>query len=183
MSELEKQLERHLDRAPKVGAGVFIAPGAVVLGDVTLGEGASVWHNAVLRGDINRIEIGRHSNVQDNAVVHLADEYPCLVGNHVTIGHGAIIHACTIKDEVLVGMGATILDGAVIGEQSVVGAGALVTQRKEIPPGSLVMGSPAKVVRALTTEEREAVKVWAEKYVELASHYLRRKLDAGAASR
>lgn len=178
MSGLEQQVERHLNQRPKVGPGVFIAPGAVVLGDVTLGEGSSVWYNAVLRGDINRIEIGHHSNVQDNAVLHLADDYPCLLGNYVTVGHGAIVHACTIGNEVLVGMGATILDGAVVGDQTVVGAGSLITQRKKIPAGSLVMGSPAKVVRALTTEEREAIKVSAKKYVQLAEYYLKQKLHS-----
>lgn len=180
MSGLEQQVEKHLKQTPRIGPGVFIAPGAVVLGDVTLGEGSSVWYNAVLRGDINRIEIGHHTNVQDNAVLHLADDYPCVLGNYVTVGHGAIAHACTIGDEVLVGMGATILDGAVVGDQTVVGAGSLITQRKEIPPGSLVMGSPAKVVRALTTEERKAIKVWAEKYVELAEYYLKQELPSAA---
>ena len=144
-----------------------------MLGDVTLGDHASVWYNAVLRGDINRIAVGHHSNIQDLAVLHLADNFPCLVGNYVTVGHGAILHACTIGDEVLIGMGATVLDGAVIGEQSLVGARALVTPGTQIPPGSMVLGSPAKVVRQLTPEERARLKTWAEKYVSVADHYLK----------
>src|SRR6266581_4953887 len=159
MSSLEQQLETFLRAHPKLGKAVYIARGAVVLGDVTLGDESSVWYNAVLRGDINRIVIGHHTNVQDNAVLHLADEYPCLLGNYVTVGHCAIVHACTVGNEVLIGMGATILDGAVIGDRSLVGANALVTQKAEIPAGSLVLGSPAKVVRALTVAEQEQLKV------------------------
>jgi carbonic anhydrase/acetyltransferase-like protein (isoleucine patch superfamily) len=173
MAGLEKQLHRFLRRQPALGRGVYIAKGAVVLGDVKLGDHSSVWYHAVLRGDINRIRVGHHSNIQDNAVLHLADEFPCLVGNFVTIGHSAIVHACTVGDEVLVGMGAVILDGAVIGRQSIVGAGALVTQGTKIPPGSLVLGSPAKVVRPLTRRERSGLKQWAEKYVSNAAYCLK----------
>jgi carbonic anhydrase/acetyltransferase-like protein (isoleucine patch superfamily) len=172
MSELAKQIERFLRKAPTMGKNVYVAKGAAVLGDVTLGDHASVWFNAVLRGDINRIVVGHHTNVQDNAVLHLADEYACVVGNYVTIGHSAIVHACTVGDEVLVGMGSTILDGAVIGEQCLIGANALVTQGTRIPPGSLVLGSPAKVVRQLTGDERASLKGMAEKYVSLAGYYL-----------
>src|SRR6266498_2166024 len=121
MRDLIRQLETFLRKEPTLGKEVYIAKTAVVLGDVTIGDYSSVWYNAVLRGDINRIVVGHHTNIQDNAVLHLADDYPCLVGNYVTIGHGAIVHACTIGDEVLVGMGATILDGAVIGELCLIG--------------------------------------------------------------
>src|SRR5437016_2775820 len=113
VGKLEKQLNRFLRKRPSLGKGVFIAEGAVVLGDVSLGARSSVWFNAVLRGDINRIVVGHHTNIQDNAVLHLADDYACIVGNYVTVGHSAIVHACTVGDEVLVGMGSTILDGAV----------------------------------------------------------------------
>lgn len=178
MSELQQQLNNFLGRRPTIGKDVYIAPGAVVLGDVRLGDYSSVWYNAVLRGDINHIEVGHHSNIQDNCVLHLADEYPCVVGHYVTVGHGAIVHACTVADEVLVGMGAIIMDGAFIGKQSIIGAGALVTQGEEIPPGSMVLGSPAAVVRALTVEERGRIKGFADKYVELASHYRRRSKEA-----
>jgi carbonic anhydrase/acetyltransferase-like protein (isoleucine patch superfamily) len=174
---LEQQLAEFLLRKPTLGPGVYIARGAVVLGDVTLGESSSVWYNAVMRGDINRIVIGHHTNVQDNAVVHLADELPCLVGNFVTIGHSAILHACTVRDEVLVGMGSTILDGAVIGEQTIIGARALVPQEMEIPPGSMVLGVPAKIVRALTPDERRALKGWAEKYARYSAYCLKNKIN------
>lgn len=173
MSKLRKQLDRFLLKKPKLGKGVYIARGAAVLGDVKIGDYSSVWYNAVLRGDINRIVVGHHSNIQDNAVLHLADDFPCIVGNYVTIGHSAVVHACRVGDEVLVGMGAIILDGAVIGKQSIIGAKALVTQNAKIPPGSLVLGAPAKVVRALTPEERAGVKYWAQKYVENSAYCLK----------
>jgi gamma-carbonic anhydrase len=172
MPELEQQLERFLSQKPALGQGVFIGVGAVVLGDVTLGDHSSVWYNAVLRGDINRIVVGHHTNIQDNAVLHLADELPCLVGNYVTVGHSAILHACSIGDEVLVGMRATVLDGAVIGEQSLIGAHALVTQGMKIPAGSLVLGAPATVARPLTPMERLALKGWADKYARYAAYCL-----------
>jgi carbonic anhydrase/acetyltransferase-like protein (isoleucine patch superfamily) len=152
----------------------------VVVGDVTLGDRSSVWYGAVLRGDINRIVVGHDSNVQDNAVLHLADDYPCLVGNWVTIGHSANVHACTIGDECLVGMGATVLDGAVVGEQCLIGAHALVTPGTVIPPGSMVLGSPAKVVRPLRPEERAGLKHWAQKYVTNGAYCLRHGLHVGA---
>jgi carbonic anhydrase/acetyltransferase-like protein (isoleucine patch superfamily) len=175
VSKLQKQLDRYLTKKPKLGKGVYIARGAVVLGDVTLGDYSSVWYNAVLRGDINRIVVGHHTNVQDNAVLHLADDFPCIVGNYVTIGHSAIVHACTVGDETLVGMGAVILDGAVIGKQCLIGAKALVTQGTKIPPGSMVLGAPAKVVRMLTREERAGLKAWAQKYVENSAYCLKNK--------
>jgi carbonic anhydrase/acetyltransferase-like protein (isoleucine patch superfamily) len=173
MNKLWKQLDRFLLKQPKLGKGVYIARGAAVLGDVTLGDYSSVWYNAVLRGDINRIVVGHHSNVQDNAVLHLADDFPCIVGNYVTIGHSAVVHACKVGDETLVGMGAVILDGAVIGRQSIIGAKALVTQGTKIPPGSLVLGAPARIVRALTREERAGLKAWAQKYVENSAYCLK----------
>jgi carbonic anhydrase/acetyltransferase-like protein (isoleucine patch superfamily) len=175
VSKLEKQLDKFLSAKPKLGTGVYIARGAAVLGDVTLGDYSSVWYNAVVRGDINRIEVGHHTNIQDNAVLHLADNFPCIVGNFVTIGHSAIVHACEVGDEVLVGMGAVILDGAVVGEQSLIGAKALVTQGMKIPAGSLVLGAPAKVVRALSPEERAGLKAWADKYVENAAYCLKNR--------
>lgn len=177
MAKLEKQLDNFLRKKPSLGEGVYIATGAMVLGDVTLGEYSSVWYNAVLRGDINRIVVGHHSNIQDNAVVHLADDFPCLIGNYVTVGHSAVIHACTVEDEVLVGMGAVILDGAVVGKQSIIGAKALVTQGTRIPPGSMVLGAPAKVVRALTRKERAGLKAWAKKYVGNAAFCLKHRIN------
>jgi gamma-carbonic anhydrase len=177
---LDEQLDAFLRKQPVLGKNVYIARGAVVVGDVTLGDGASVWYNAVLRGDINRIVVGVGSNIQDNSVLHLADDYPCIVGDYVTVGHSAIVHACTIGNECLIGMGAVILDGAELGEQCLVGAKALVTQNCKIPPGSLVLGAPAKVVRPLTLEERGGLKYWAEKYVANAAYCLKHHINTGA---
>ena len=171
-SKLQLQLQRYLSKRPRLGRRVYIAAGAVVVGDVRLGDCSSVWYHAVLRGDINRIIVGHHTNIQDAAVLHLSDDFPCRLGNYVTIGHGAIVHACSIGDEVLVGMGAIILDGAVVGAQSLIGAGALVTQGTRIPPGSLVVGSPARVARRLTRAERLRLKSWAVKYVHNAAFCL-----------
>ena len=179
MAELDPQLNKFLRKQPKLGKGVFIASTGVVLGDVTLGAHSSVWYGAVLRGDINRIVVGHHSNIQDNAVLHLADKFPCVLGNWVTVGHGAIVHACEVGDEVLVGMGAVILDGAVIGKQSIIGAKALVTQGTIIPPGSMVLGAPAKVVRKLTNAERAGLKWWAQKYVDNGAYCLKHKINVG----
>jgi carbonic anhydrase/acetyltransferase-like protein (isoleucine patch superfamily) len=178
MTDVVKQLETYLRKKPLLGQGVYIAQSAVVIGDVTLGDHSSVWHNAVLRGDINRIVVGHHTNIQDNAVLHLADDYPCLVGDYVTIGHSAIVHACTVGNEVLIGMGAIILDGAMIGEKSLIGADALVTQKTQIPPRSLVLGSPAKAVRALTAEELEQLRASAEKYAQNAAYCLKHAIHA-----
>ncbi len=179
MGKLEKQLDTFLRRQPRLGKGVYIAKTASVVGDVKLGDYASVWYGAVLRGDINRIVVGHHSNIQDNAVLHLADNYACILGNYVTVGHSAIVHACKVGDEVLVGMGAIILDGAVIGKQSLIGAKALVKQGMKIPAGSLVLGAPAKVVRKLTPEERAGLKYWATKYVANGAYCLKHGLNVG----
>ena len=166
-----ERMARYLDARPSIHPTAFVAPGADIMGDVTLAEESSVWFQSVLRADINRIVIGPRSNVQDGSVVHLADDYGVFVGELVTVGHKAILHACTVADEVLIGMGAIVLDGAEIGARSIIGAGALVTGGKKIPPGSLVLGSPAKVVRVLTLDEQAGIKVWAEKYVALSKVY------------
>lgn len=167
-------IESYMEFFPTVHESAFIAASADVIGRVTLHEESSVWYHATLRGDINEIVVGPRSNIQDNAVIHLADDYGCYVGELVTVGHSAILHACTVKDEVLVGMGAIVLDGAVIGERSIIGAGALVTGGTVIPPGSLVLGSPAKVVRTLSLEEQGKVRYWAEKYVRQRQRFLER---------
>ncbi|MEM9079459.1 MAG: gamma carbonic anhydrase family protein [Verrucomicrobiota bacterium] len=167
-------IEPYENTLPTLGKDVFLASSADLIGRVTLGDESSVWYNTTLRGDINEIIVGPRSNIQDNAVLHLADDYPCLIGELVTVGHSAIVHAATVKDEVLVGMGSIILDGAVIGERSIIGAGALVTGGTEIPPGSLVLGSPAKVVRTLSLAEQKDVKSWAEKYVRQSRKFLAR---------
>lgn len=172
---LQERLARHLGRIPDVAHAAFVAPNATVVGDVTLGRDASVWYGCVLRGDINTIAIGAGTNIQDLTMVHLADDHGVTIGQACTVGHSAIIHACTIGDECLIGMGATILDGARIGDRCIVGANALVTQRFEAPAGSLVLGSPAKVVRVLSPEEQAGIRRWAEKYIEVARAHAARR--------
>jgi gamma-carbonic anhydrase len=165
---LQERLKRHLGCEPDTAAALFIASTATVLGDVVLGRDSSVFYGAVLRGDINEIRVGDGTNIQDNAVLHLSDDWGVHVGSWCTIGHGAILHACTVGDECLIGMGATVLDGAVIGARCIVGAHALVTHGFECPPGSLVHGSPARVIRPLSVGEQDGLRGWAEKYVEVA---------------
>jgi hypothetical protein len=160
------------DSKPFVADDVFIAPGAVVIGAVELHAESSVWYGAVLRGDINRIVVGAQSNVQDGSVLHVSDDHACILGERVIVGHRAVVHACTVGDEVLVGMGAIILDGAKIGARSIIAAGALVTKNMLVPEGSLVVGSPARVVRALAPEEQMANARLALKYVEISRRYL-----------
>ena len=170
---LQERLAAHLFKTPDTGKAQWIASNATVVGDVTLGAQSSVFYGAILRGDIARIVVGEGSNIQDNAIVHLADNLDAVIGAWCTIGHAAIIHACTIEDECLIGMGATVLDGARIGARSIVGAGAVVTQRMQVPPGSMVLGTPAKVVRTLSEAEQSALRAWAEKYVDVAAAHRR----------
>ena len=159
-----------LDQSPSYDDTNYIAETAVVIGDVTLGDGASVWHHCVLRGDVNWIRVGAETNVQDHTVVHVTHgTAPTNIGARVTIGHNAIIHGCTVEDEVLIGMGATVLDHAVIGRHSIVGAQALITKNTEIPPRSLVLGQPAEVVRELTDEEVESIQDGADNYVQYSA--------------
>lgn len=175
--QADKRLDKFLRQRPKIGKGVYIARGAVVTGAVTIGEHSSVWHNAVLRGDIERIIVGHHTNIQDNAVLHLEDDTPCVVGNYVTIGHAAIVHACTVGDETLIGMGAVILDRVKIGKQCLIGAKALVPPGTEIPDGSMALGMPARVVRSLTEAERDRLKKSAEKYARIAGYCLEHRVN------
>ncbi|HLW21955.1 MAG TPA: gamma carbonic anhydrase family protein [Sphaerochaetaceae bacterium] len=159
------------DTVPDTERAVFIAPSADIVGDVTLGADTSIWFNATVRGDMASITIGDGSNIQDNAVVHVNSGMPTKIGRQVTVGHGAIVHACTIGDHVLVGMGSIILDEAVIGDQCLVAAGALVTPRKQFPPRSLIVGSPAKAIRSLTDEEVAQIRENAVHYQELGRDY------------
>ncbi|MBI3886356.1 MAG: gamma carbonic anhydrase family protein [Opitutae bacterium] len=163
-----QRLDRHLGRKPDLTRAAFVAANATVVGDVTLGAQSSVWYGCVLRGDINSIEVGEGTNIQDLTMVHLADAFGVKIGCYTTIGHSAIIHACEIGDECLIGMGATILDGAKIGDRCIVGANSLVTQGFVAPPGSMIFGSPAKVVRLLTEKEKSGIRHWAEKYLVVA---------------
>lgn len=156
---------------PALDPKTFIAEGARVIGKVTMKEFSSVWFNTVVRGDVNRIEIGRYSNVQDNSVVHVADKYPTLIGDFVTVGHNAVLHGCTVEDHCLIGMGAIVLNGAVVGKGSIVAAGALVKENQVIPPHSLVVGVPGKIVKTVPEDwdhiHAQAVKyktLWTERY-------------------
>jgi carbonic anhydrase/acetyltransferase-like protein (isoleucine patch superfamily) len=158
---------------PRLGNGVFLAETCAVIGDVDIGDDSSIWYGTVLRGDVMPIRIGARTSIQDNTVIHVTSgRYGTTIGNDCTVGHGAIIHACAIEDSCLIGMGSIILDGARIGTGSLVGAGALVTPGTDIPPDSLVVGSPAKVKRAITPKERLAIDEGARHYVELARVYL-----------
>jgi len=169
-------IDRYLDLIPAAGRDVLLAPGAAVIGGVELGDDVSVWYGAVLRGDLAPIVIGAGSNIQDGCVLHVGDNSPCRVGREVVVGHGAILHGCRVEDGCLIGMRATVLDDAVIGQGSVVGAGAVVTQGKVIPPRSLVLGTPARVVRTLTEEDEQSHRAQAGKYVRLKENYLRDSL-------
>jgi carbonic anhydrase/acetyltransferase-like protein (isoleucine patch superfamily) len=159
---------------PKVADTAFIADGAHIIGDVQIGEHSSVWFNCVLRGDVSPIRIGENSNIQDGTIIHVtSDQYPTLIGNRVTVGHGLILHGCQIKDGSLIGIGSIILDEAEIGEQCLIAAGSLVTPGTKIPPRSLVMGAPAKVRRELTAEEAARIQENWQHYVELKDVYLK----------
>lgn len=158
---------------PQLGQGVFVAETAAVIGEVTIGDEASIWYGVTVRGDTMSIEIGARTSVQDNTVIHVtAGKYGTTIGSDCTIGHGAIIHACVVEDACLIGMGAILLDGCRIGRGSFVGAGALVTPGTDIPPGSLVLGSPARVKRPVNDAERVQIEYGAEHYVALTRRYL-----------
>jgi carbonic anhydrase/acetyltransferase-like protein (isoleucine patch superfamily) len=169
--QVAARLQRFLNQRPNLAPSVFVAQTADVIGAVSVGEYSSIWFQAVIRGDINEIQIGQRTNIQDGSVLHVADDDPVWIGDDVTCGHRAVIHACRINDRVLVGMGAIILDGAEVGSDSIVGAHTLVTKGTKIPPGSLVIGSPGKVVRSLRAEEIAALTKMAAKYVSVAAHY------------
>ncbi len=151
--------------SPKIHSTVFVAPGAMIIGDVSIGEESTIWFNCVLRGDLEPIRIGCRTNIQDGTVVHMDKEIPCLIGDDVTVGHGAILHSCAIENEALIGMGAILLTGCKIGERAIVAAGTLVREGQEIPPGTVAMGVPAKVRREATEEEFERVRHGKDDYV------------------
>jgi carbonic anhydrase/acetyltransferase-like protein (isoleucine patch superfamily) len=161
------------ERFPTLGKGAFVAADATLIGDVTLGEDASVFFQCVLRADINAIRIGARSNIQDHTTIHLASDIPTIVGDDVSVGHRCILHACMVKDRVLVGMGSILMDNAVIGEDSIIGAGSLVPKGKVFPPGSLIVGSPARLVRSLTEEEKTSIVKLARKYLGVKGEYLK----------
>ena len=162
--------------SPRVHPTAFIDDSAQVIGDVDIGEESSVWMNAVVRGDVHSIRVGRRSNIQDGTIVHAqastSGAHSTVIGNHVTIGHGALVHGCTIDDQCLIGMGAILLNGSHVGTQSIVAAGTLVTENMKVPPKSLVMGSPGKVKRLLTHAEIADIQVYADRYVAYRLEYM-----------
>lgn len=165
-------LKPYKGKWPSLGEGVFIEESAQVVGDVSIGKDSSIWFNAVVRGDVHHIKIGERTNVQDNCTLHVTkDTYPLIIGDDITIGHNVVLHGCTVKDRCLIGMGAIVLDNAEIGEDSIVGAGALVTEGMKVPPGSLVLGIPAKVARELKPEEKARIKKSALNYIEYSKNY------------
>ncbi|MEV8097522.1 gamma carbonic anhydrase family protein [Kitasatospora sp. NPDC085879] len=164
-------------RVPAVDPSAFVAPNAVVVGAVTVAARAGIWYGAVLRGDAEAISVGADTNIQDNCTLHADPGFPLRLGERISVGHNAVLHGCTVEDDVLVGMGATVLNGARIGSGSLIAAGAVVTQGTEVPPGSLVAGVPAKVRRPLTEEERAGIKANAEGYLLLAEAH--RGITAG----
>jgi gamma-carbonic anhydrase len=165
------RLTKYLERQPSIAETAFVAPDATLIGAVTVGQHASIWYQAVVRADIHSIQIGNRTNIQDGSILHVADQYPLTIGDDVTCGHRAIVHACSIADRVLIGMGAVILDGAEIGSDCIIGAQALVTKGSKLPAGSLVIGSPAKVLRSLTDAEKASISALAEKYVSVAAYH------------
>ncbi|MEW5946906.1 MAG: gamma carbonic anhydrase family protein [bacterium] len=174
-------LLEYMGRAPRVHPGAFLAEGCVLVGDVTVEEHASVLHNAVLRGDINSVRVGRMSNVQDNCVFHVSDDFACVIGERVTVGHGVILHACAIGDDTTVGMGSIVMNGAEVGAGSIVAAGALIPPGRKFPPRSLIMGFPAKVEREVTDAEVEANVKMAQKYRRVTENHRRsRRVPQGA---
>jgi carbonic anhydrase/acetyltransferase-like protein (isoleucine patch superfamily) len=164
-------IQRYLAQVPSAAEQTYVAPGAALIGSVELAEQVSIWHGCVLRGDVNRIQVGARSNVQDGSIVHVGDRDPAVIGADVVVGHRAVIHGCRIEDAVLVGIGATILDGCVIGQGSVIGAGAVVTAGTHIPPRSLVLGVPAQVKRTLAEEVETFHRELAAKYTRIAHNY------------
>ncbi len=170
--EVRVRLRAFAGKRPRFGQRVFLASTAVVVGDVELADDVSVWYGAVIRADLNEVRVGRRSNIQDNAVIHVDTDAPTYVGEDVTVGHSAILHGCRVENGALVGMHATVLNGALVGEGALVAAGALVPPGMQVPPGMLVAGVPAKVVRPVKDEERERVRAGLVHYLELKSRYL-----------
>ena len=161
----------HLHSPPNLHSSSFVAPDAQIIGAVSLAEQASIWYQCVLRADIERITIGVSSNNQDGTVIHLSSELGTSIGQYVTCGHKSMLHACKVDDEVLIGMGSILMDGVEVGARSIIGAGSLLTQGMIIPPGSLVMGSPARIVSHLDLEKQKSIRKWAEKYVQVSKEH------------
>lgn len=164
-------IKEFMGKSPEIKDAAFVAEDAAIIGDAVFMSGSSVWFNAVVRADVDKITVGENSNIQDNCTVHCTEGYPVVIGKNVTIGHNAVVHGCTVGDNCLIGMNATILDGAVIGKNSIVGAGALVTENKKFPDNSLIIGVPAKAVRLLDESAVNSVIENAKHYTQLAEEY------------
>lgn len=156
---------------PKIDENVFLAKGAYIIGNVTIASHASIWFNTVIRGDVHPISIGKYTNIQDNSTIHVMHNQETIIEDYVTVGHGVTLHACHIGSNCLIGMGSTILTDAQIGENCIIGAGCLITEHKKIPPNSLVMGSPGKIIRTVTNEEIKAIRQSALTYYEESLYY------------
>lgn len=156
---------------PKVSTEAYVADNVAITGDIHIGDHTNIWFGVTMRGDMNYVRVGQHTNIQDNSMVHVDTGHPTIIGDYVTIGHMCIIHGCTVEDNVLVGMGSTLMNGCVIRKNTIIGAGSLVTEGKEFPEGVLIVGRPAKVIRELTEEEIKAIKVSAEGYVTESKVY------------
>ncbi len=159
--------------SPQIGKQVFVDPSAQVIGQVRIGDYSSIWPGVVIRADINQIKIGKYTNVQDLSLLHVETNRACILGDYVTVGHQVCLHACTVKNQTLIGIGSIVMDGAVIGEGPILGAGSLVTHEMKLKPGSLYFGRPAKFVRKLTRKEIDGLKKWALRYVGYAESHLR----------
>ncbi len=159
---------------PVIHPSVFVAPGADVIGRVRLAKDSSIWFGCVLRGDVNRIEIGEATNIQDGSILHVDDDHPCLIADHVHVGHHANLHGCRVERHALIGIGAIVLSGSRIGSGSIVGAGSVVLEGARVPPGVLVVGAPARVVRTVTAKDLQYTKRWIAKYVRLAKAYAKK---------
>jgi carbonic anhydrase/acetyltransferase-like protein (isoleucine patch superfamily) len=168
-----------LEAEPSIDPSVFIARGAQIIGDVRLAEGCSIWYNVVMRGDINYVEVGPRSNIQDGSILHVVNDRPCIVKEDVTVGHGVILHACTVEPQCLIGMGAIILTGAVIGRGSIIAAGALIPENCVVEPLSLMVGIPGRLLRSLNEENAQTNLEWAEKYMEIAQAHKKRGFSSG----
>ena len=165
---------KNLGRSPTFETGVFVAPNASVIGDLKVGKGSSIWYNATVRGDVNKITIGEHTNIQDQAVVHVAKihkDIPTKIGNNVTVGPAAIVHACTIQDHCIIGTGAQVMDGSVVGAKSIITAGSIVTNGTQVPSGQLWSGVPARYLRDLTAEEMQFMQQCSAEYTQLAEQH------------
>jgi carbonic anhydrase/acetyltransferase-like protein (isoleucine patch superfamily) len=167
-----------LDKEPTIDPSVFVARGAQIIGDVRLAAGSSIWYNAVLRGDINYVEIGPHTNIQDGSILHVENDRPCIIKANVTVGHGAIVHACTIEPDCLIGMGAIILSGAIIGKGSIIAAGTLIRENSVVEPFSLMVGVPGRLIRTVEQDSFETNRKWALKYAGVAKIHRERGFSA-----